>query len=103
MKLPLVILLMLASFTVFSQEWHNATDTIKPPSNQGHGQVATGFINKYDTVPCTYNLESNPTLQKGYKFVFIYEGFFIDLPNTVNVFFDDKLRRIDKVDKFYFN
>jgi hypothetical protein len=103
MKLPLVISLLLASITGFSQEWHNATDTLKPPNSQGHGQVSTGFNNKFDTVSCTYKLEGSPNLQKGYKCVFVFEGFFIDMPNTLNVFFDDKLQRINKVEKFYFN
>ena len=103
MKVTFVILLLLASLKVFSQDWHGATDTLKLPASQGHGQLATGFNNKFDTVSCTYKLIGNSMTQKGYKYVFIFEGFYVDMPNTVNVFFDDKLRRIEKVERFYFN
>jgi len=62
-----------------------------------------GYNNRFDTVKCVYKLIGSDVLLRGYKYVFILEGFYIDTPNTVNVFFDDRKRRINQVEKYYFN
>jgi hypothetical protein len=103
MKAAIVIIFMLGCTKVFSQNWHSATDTLKLPTNQGHGQVAMGFQNKFDTVACVYKLIGSDVIRKGYKYVFILDGFYIDTINTMNVFFDYRKQRINGVEKFHFD
>ena len=105
LKTLIILAFPFFSSSAFSQnkQWHFSTDTLKLPTGIGNSQVSVGFYNRFDTVECRYKLIGDPAVQKGFKYVFILEGFYIDTPNTVNIFFDERKQRISSVEKFYFN
>ena len=98
-----VILLLAAGSPAFSQNWHAAGDTLKLPESPGHIYSSIGTLKNYDTVPCTYTVSGNNALQKGFKMVHIRHGFYTDNASTLYVFFDEGLRRVYHVDRFYFH
>jgi hypothetical protein len=101
--LTILTLLLVLSLKSFSQQWHAVTDTLSLPRSQAHGAVAVSYMNRFDTVFCYYKVSGNNNIYKGYKYVFIMQGFYTDTPNTINVFFDDRKRRVANVERFYFN
>jgi len=103
MKYPIAIILLLTCKNSFSQNWHKAGDTLRLPESQSHFYTASGYLNRYDTVPCVYTAQGNETLKKGYKMVYVQSGFYTDKPNTLHVFFDDHLRRVTDVERFSFD
>jgi hypothetical protein len=99
----IIILLFAAAPSVFSQNWHAAGDTLKLPESPGHIYSSIGSLKNYDTVPCTYTVSGSMALRKGFKMVHIRHGFYTDNSSTLNVFFDEGLRRVNHVDRFYFH
>lgn len=103
MKLAIAFLLLLSAQHACSQRWHAALDTLRAPQSPFHTRVSMSYTNRYDTVRCIYKVIGSAVSLKGYKYVFILDGFYIDTPNTFNVFFDDRKQRIDKVESYCFN
>jgi hypothetical protein len=101
--LPILVFFLLLYSISFSQEWHSVTDTLKLPVSINNGMVSDGFFNRFDTVECNYVLKGSHTIYKGYKFVFVMQGFYTDTSITLYVFFDEKKHRIVDVQRFYFN
>ena len=101
--LTVIILLLAAGSPAFSQHWHAAGDTLKLPESPGHVYSSIATLKNYDTVPCTYTVSGSTALRKGYKKVYIRHGFYTDNASTLYVFFDDDLRRVRHVDRFYFH
>jgi len=97
------IILLAGGSPAFSQSWHAASDTLKLPPSPGHIYSSIGSLKNYDTVPCTYTVSGSAALRKGFKMVRIRHGFYTDNASTLNVFFDDALRRVYHVDRFYFH
>ena len=103
MKFAIALLLLLSAQHAHSQLWHAALDTLRAPQSPFHTQVSMSYTNKYDTVRCLYKMAGSGVSLKGYKYVFILDGFYIDTPNTINIFFDDRKQRINTVDSYCFN
>ncbi|MDO6433106.1 hypothetical protein Q4E93_21030 [Flavitalea sp. BT771] len=96
-------LLLAVSSPAVAQNWHAAGDTLKLPESPGHVYSSIGSLKSYDTVPCTYTVSGSTALRKGFKKVYIRHGFYTDNARTLYVFFDDGLRRVRHVDRFYFH
>jgi len=105
MKRTLIIfVLSLLSYTkTYSQQWHSHTDTLKSPLNNSHYQIAVGFFNRLDTVECRYKLLGENSTLNGFKLVYVFEGYFIDTQNTIDVFFNDKKQRVYSVMEYALN
>ena len=98
-----VILILGASRPAFSQNWHAAGDTLRLPESPGHIYSSIGSLKNYDTVACTYIVSGSMALRKGFKRVYIRHGFYTDNASTVQIFFDEALRRVYHVERFYFH
>jgi len=85
-----------------SQTWHAAGDTLKEPRNPSGYYVTIAYHNGYDTVPCTYVAAGSNEQHKGYRFVYLHNGYFTDAGETWQVFYDDKMHRIYNVERYYF-
>jgi len=103
MRYPIAIFLILAGNFAYTQDWHKAGDTLKPPETIGNMLPSTRFTTRYDTIACIYTVRGSNQQRKGYKLVHIQRGFFSDDASTVHVFYDDRLRRIKDVERFHFN
>jgi hypothetical protein len=104
-KLVSLVITVLAfgQFSFAQASWHMAGDPLKLPPSPGSFYNAVLYLKKYDTVACTYKVIGNDDLRKGYKMVRIQYGFYTDNSKSLNVFFDERGRRIRHVEKFYFN
>jgi hypothetical protein len=102
-SVSLVITAMLA-FNEHSvaQTWYKTKDSLRLPASLGNIYTASGDLIKYDTVPVTYALTGSKELRKGFKMVHISKGYYVDDSSTVRVFFDDRLHKINDVERFYF-
>lgn len=93
-------MLMSAGVTARSQNWHLSTDTLKYPISLGEGESTMGWINHYDTVICKIKTAGSETVKSAFKVVYLYNGYRIDNPNTINLFFDEKRNKINNVDSY---
>jgi len=100
MKFAIVFIALLAYKSVFSQEWHSANKKLKPPKNSSGYNITVIFFDKYDTVPCIY-VTADGREQKGYKSIFLRNGYYTDDANTFRVFFDDRMIRVYNVERYY--
>jgi|GEM_PF-2401427 len=105
MRYAIVIFLLLvcslfACSTAFSQNWHSASDTLKGPQNNTGYYVTVAYFNRYDTVPCTYTIAGSKQHRKGFKVVYVLDGYYTDKPETMRVFYDRRMNRIDNVDSY---
>jgi len=98
-----IILILAAGRPAFSQNWHAAGDTLRLPESPGHIYSSIGSLKNYDTVACTYMVSGSMALRKGFKMVYIRHGFYTDNASTVQIFFDEALRRVYHVERFYFH
>jgi len=101
--IAILILFCLSKTYSQSQIWHLSTDTLKYPKSFGSGEVAMAFINQYDTVPCLYRINGDESVYKGYKLIYKKNGFYIDDNTTLNIFFDNRIKRIQNVHQFILN
>lgn len=101
MKFAIALLLVVTCKTAFSQEWHSANKKLKPPKNSSGYSITVIFFDKYDTVPCTY-VTTDGRQQKGYKYIFLCNGYYTDNANTYRVFFDDRMNKVYNVERYYF-
>lgn len=98
-------LLFISIPKIYSQTstWHLATDVLKYPESNGYMEVSTAYVNGYDTVICQYKLKGSDTVFIGYKNIYRKNGFYIDDNNTLDVFFDQRKRRIGNVQSYVMN
>ena len=99
----LVVTILAFGQHTFAQAWHTAGDPLKLPPSPGNFYNTVLYLKKYDTVACTYKVTGSDDLRHGYKMVRIQYGFYTDNSKSLNVFFDERGRRIRHVEKFYFH
>ena len=102
MRYFIAVFLLLVCKTAFTQQWHPANKKLKQPKNTSGYYITVGYFNRYDSIPCTYVTHSSAQLQKGFKFVYVRHGHYIDDTHTFRIFYDENFKRINDVDRFYF-
>jgi hypothetical protein len=102
MRYLIAVLCILAGSTAFSQQWHPANRKLRSPKNTSGYYSTVGYINRYAAIPCTYVTRGSDQFLKGYKFVYVRQGHYVDNAKTFRVFYDAQFNRIGNVDRFYF-
>ena len=102
MKYSIVILCLLAGQTAFTQQWHSAGKKLRQPQKTSDYYKTVGYFNRYDSIPCTYLTNGSIQPQKGFKFVYVRHGHYIDDIHTFRVFYDQHFNKVDNVERFYF-
>jgi len=101
MKYFIALLALSICLSAYSQEWHSAKKKLKQPRKSGYN-ITVIFYDKYDTVPCVYVTNDGKQEQKGYKYIYLRGGFYTDNASTVQVFFDERMKRVYNVKRYYF-
>lgn len=102
MKELLVGLLVFTFQRAVAQEWHSAGERLSEPKSPSHFYVSASYLAQYDSVPCMYMNFSSGRLRKGFKVVYVHNGYFTDDSRTYRVFLDERFRRIYDVRRYYF-
>ena len=101
MKKQFLFFNLFVAWTIFSygqeKSWKLSNEALKFPSTYYGAESTVGFVNKYDTVACQYKLSTDEKTYTGYKLVFVKNGYYIDDNTTMNVFFDERKKRVDNV------
>ena len=80
-----------------AHKWNLANKALEYPKRVSLMKVASASIDNYDTVVCQYKRLDSQNIFIGYKLVFKKDGFYIDDDKTLNVFFDERKKRVEKV------
>lgn len=104
----LVALLLLFFFLhsaaiVTAQSWHSARERLSQPKSPSGFYATVSFLSRYDSVPCTYVSVSSKQPQKGYKVVYVQNGYYTDNSQTFGVFLDEQFRKVQGVRRYYFH
>jgi len=98
-----LLLLFFLHLAAAAQTWHSASKWLNEPKSPSGIYATVSLFSRYDSVPCTYVSASSKLLQKGYKVVYVKNGYYTDDPATFGVFLDENWRRIRHVSRYYFN
>ena len=82
--------------------WHSADKWLAEPTNRGQYHASVNYLICYDTVPCMYVSSSGRRRHKGFKVVYIKDGYYTDDVSTFGVFLDKRSQRIEDVRRYYF-
>lgn len=82
--------------------WHYTKDALRPINTAGDYKSNQGWFNRYDSMPVMYALYKDTTLYKGYKYVHVQKGQYVDTEVTIGVILDTHFRVVPNVEKYYF-
>lgn len=102
MKQYVLLLLIVFLFKVsMGQVWHSADEKLKYRRVNPYYATIRCF-DACDTLKCIYTINGSPVEYNGFKPVLFHNCHYIDTRKTFKVFYDDKMRRINNVEKYYF-
>lgn len=96
-----VVIALNLTISSFSQEWHNANDTLKSKQTTFHTLIRWVKNNRYDTVNCIIQLQTGRIIN-GFKVVFIKDGYYIDDDKCFRLFLDSYKNIIEGVKRYRF-
>ncbi|HEY4208930.1 MAG TPA: hypothetical protein VGM31_19030 [Puia sp.] len=103
MKFAIFLLILFTGKNALSQDWHGAKERLVPPLEKHGYHMCVTYIDRHDTIPCIYIVKGSSRRLKGYKFVYVQNGYYIDDNLTYQALYDEQLHRIKNVRKYYFN
>ena len=101
MRYTILLTMIFAGSRAFSQHCHAATDTLKYISSSGY-YTTVKYTNRFATVPISYKIAGSNKVYSGFKYVYIFNGFFTDREETMGVFYDKEKRRVMAVKSYCF-
>ncbi|HLX67090.1 MAG TPA: hypothetical protein VKR41_08845 [Puia sp.] len=103
MRLLLYALPAIAAERTAAQEWHPANKWLKEPESPSGFYTSASYFTRYDTVPCVYESLASDQVQKGYKVVFVKDGYYTDNSRTFGLFLNDRFQRIYHIRRYSFS
>jgi hypothetical protein len=95
---PLLLIAFIGIATTTQAQWHSTKERLTEPSSLY--QASIRYFDRYDTVPCLYTLSDTTHPKKGYKKVFVKNGYYTDNGLTEGILFNSRMKRIYNATKY---